>query len=411
MNDIIKKQILQDCNAIELDDIASFISNEQISLDEFIDAGLDFDKIKKIKEIAAEVAARDKEAHERKKKDEEELRKQQENASKKQEILQNILLDKISADDIKNAVINKIISVSDIENLEINARIKKALHNYINSPSSIKTFSIGELPPMQEGRTDIYCIGLAGTGKTTMLTGLLKTSQQQGKTIPEPHAGAEGSNFSDTIITNLNRGFIPPRTDKKSYIYVPMTIKDDTNVSHPLNIVDVPGEIFKDISESGEVKSFLKYINNKNKKIFFIVVDPYLHYNSEPDSLDQSIVYPKILQILKSEGVAEHIDAVYLVTNKFDYLKDNYYPFDDREEGDIALEFINTNFRNLITNCLDVKEHSRYDFKVKSLPFSIGKLKWGAVLEEFDTKFSETLLEILINDSFIVKGGVGKKWK
>jgi hypothetical protein len=45
------------------------------------------------------------------------------------------------------------------------------------------------------------------------------------------------------------------------------------------------------------------------------------------------------------------------------------------------------------------------------LPFSIGNLKWGAVLEEFDAKFSETLLEILINDSFVVKGGVGKTWK
>ncbi len=122
-------------------------------------------------------------------------------------------------------------------------------------------------------------------------------------------------------------------------------------------------------------------------------------------------MYPNILQILKSEGIAEHIDAIYLVTNKFDYLKDNEYPFDDREEGDIALEFINTNFKALITSCLDVKEHSRYDFKVKSLPFSIGKLKWGSILEEFDTKFSETLFEILINDSFVVKGGAGRTWR
>lgn len=411
MNDIIKKQILQDCNAIELDDIATFISNEQISLDEFIDAGLDFDKIKKIKEIAAEVAARDKEAHERKKREEAELIKLQENASKKQEILQNILLGKISADDIKKAVKTNLVSDSDIDNLDLNSRIKKALINYIDSPSSLTSYTINELPPMQEGRTDIYCIGLAGTGKTTMLTGLLKTAQHQGKIIPDTYAGSQGINFSNTIIQNLNRGFIPPRTSSDSYIYVPLTIKDEKGISHPLNIVDVPGEIFRKISEEGEARQFLKYIKNTNKKIFFIVIDPQLHYNPTKDSLDQSLVYPNILQILKSEGIAEHIDAIYLVTNKFDYLKDNEYPFDDREDGDIALEFINTNYKALITNCSDVKEHSRYDFKVKSLPFSIGKLKWGAVLEEFDTKFSETLLEILINDSFVVKGGVGKTWR
>lgn len=411
MNDIIKKQILQDCNAIELNDLATFISNEQISLDEFIDAGLDYDKIKEIKKLADEVASRDKEERERKKKEEAELIKQQENASKKQEILQNILFGKISADDIKKAVKTNIVSDSDLENLELNPRTKKALLNYIDSPSSLTSYTISELPPMQEGRTDIYCIGLAGTGKTTMLTGLLKAAQHQGKIIPDTYAGSQGINFSNTIIQNLNRGFIPPRTSSDSYIYVPLTIKDEKGISHPLNIVDVPGEIFRKISEEGEARQFLKYIKNNNKKIFFIVVDPQLHYNPTKDSLDQSLVYPNILQILKSEGIAEHIDAIYLVTNKFDYLKDNEYPFDDREEGDIALEFINSNFKALITNCLDVKEHSRYDFKVKSLPFSIGKLKWGAVLEEFDTKFSETLLEILINDSFVVKGGVSKTWR
>ncbi len=411
MNDIIKKQILQDCNAIELVDLVTFISNEQISLDEFINAGLDINKIKEIKKLAAEVAARDKEEFERKKKEETELVKQQENASKKQEILQNILLGKISADDIKKAIKTNIVSDSDLENLELNQRTKKALLNYIDSPSSLTSYTISELPPMQEGRTDIYCIGLAGTGKTTMLTGLLKAAQNQGKIIPDTYAGSQGINFSNTIIQNLNRGFIPPRTSSDSYIYIPLTIKDEKGISHPLNIVDVPGEIFRKISEEGEARQFLKYIKNKNKKIFFIVVDPQLHYNPTKDSLDQSLVYPNILQILKSEGIAEHIDAIYLVTNKFDYLKDNEYPFDDRDEGDIALEFINSNFKALITNCLDVKEHSRYDFKVKSLPFSIGKLKWGAVLEEFDTKFSETLLEILINDSFVVKGGSGKTWR
>jgi len=75
MNDIIKKQILQDCNAIELVDLVTFISNEQISLDEFINAGLDINKINEIKKLAAEVAARDKEEFERKKKEEKELLK------------------------------------------------------------------------------------------------------------------------------------------------------------------------------------------------------------------------------------------------------------------------------------------------------------------------------------------------
>lgn len=411
MNDIDKKRMLQDCHTFDIVTLLSFINKNEISLEEFIEAGLDNVKIKQIKlEIEKIKIIEEEEEEEKRREKEESLRIEQINL-KKQGILQNILTNKISADAIKNEVKNNIITEADIENLEISPRTKKALINYIDSPSSLSSFSINELPPMEEGRTDIYCIGLAGTGKTTMLTGLLKSAHEQGKLISDTYAGNQGINFQTTIIQNLNRGFIPPRTKSDSYIYVPVSIQDDKGISHPLNIVDVPGEIFRDINQTGGASDFLKYIKNNNKKIFFIVVDPYLHYNPTKDSLDQSLVYPNILQILKSEGIAEHIDAIYLVTNKFDYLKENDYAFDNREDGDIALEYINKNYKSLLTNCRDVRDNSRYNFKIKSLPYSIGKLKWGAILEEFDSKFSETLLEILINDSFVIKGGAGKIWK
>lgn len=411
MNDIDKKRMLQDCHTFDIVTLLSFINKNEISLEEFIEAGLDNVTIKQIKlEIEKIKIIEEEEEKRRRREKEESLRNEQINL-KKQGVLQNILTNKISADAIKNEVKNNIITEADIENLEISPRTKKALINYIDSPSSLSSFSINELPPMEEGRTDIYCIGLAGTGKTTMLTGLLKSAHEQGKLISDTYAGNQGINFQTTIIQNLNRGFIPPRTKSDSYIYVPVSIQDDKGISHPLNIVDVPGEIFRDINQTGGVSDFLKYIKNNNKKIFFIVVDPYLHYNPTKDSLDQSLVYPNILQILKSEGIAEHIDAIYLVTNKFDYLKENDYAFDNREDGDIALEYINKNYKSLLTNCRDVRDNSRYNFKIKSLPYSIGKLKWGAILEEFDSKFSETLLEILINDSFVIKGGAGKIWK
>lgn len=410
MNDIIKKQILQNCNTIEINEIFELISKNHISKQEFSDAGLEFSKIKEIDILLEKELQRIKEEELQRIKEEKEKIRIAESIANKQEILQNIVTNKISADEIKDAFIKNNISLLDLENLEISNRNRKALLNYIESPSSISSYKISELPVMEEGRTDIYCIGLAGTGKTTMLTGLLKLAHEKGKLISDTYAGNQGINFQTTIIQNLNRGFIPPRTAKDSYIYVPVSIQDEKKVSHPLNIVDVPGEIFRSINQTGEAKEFLKYIKNDNKKIFFIVIDPYLHYNPTKDSLDQSLVYPNILQILKSEGVAENIDALYLVVNKFDYLRDTDYPFDNREEGDIALEFINNNFKSLITNAIDVKTNSRYDFPIKSLPFSIGNLKWGAILEEFDPKFSETLLEILINDSFVVKGGAGKTW-
>ncbi|WP_329806328.1 TRAFAC clade GTPase domain-containing protein [Flavobacterium facile] len=408
MNDIIKKQILLECNNLEIQQLVKLINENNFTILDFQEAGLDFTKLEAVKtEFDIVAKAKIQAEIERKRKEEEEMQLAHKNHAKI-EILEKIKNNKINADDIKSAIKSKFISISDIEEIDLSNRLKKALVNYVESDTTITSYSVNELPEMQEGRTDIYCIGLAGTGKTTMLTGLLKVAHEKGALISDTYAGNQGINFQTTIIQNLSRGFIPPRTAHNSYIYVPVSINDENGIAHPLNIVDVPGEIFKNITETGEAQDFLKYINNNNKKIFFIVIDSMIHGNYDAKTLDQSLVYPNILQILKSEGIADSIDAIYFVTNKFDYLKDNEYGFDDREDGDLALEYINTHFKALITNCFNLRDNSKYKFRIKSLPFSIGKLRWGAVVEEFDKKYSETLLEILLNDSFIVKGGSHK---
>lgn len=406
MTDVKKQMILQKVNNFSIKELKDLIDKKGFDVEDFIEAGLDPYKIDEIKRKEEEERKR-KEEEERKHKEEEERRRNQEEGKQaKQKILNDIISGKVGADEIK-VLLKKdnIISIQDIENLEISPRIKKALVNYLESNSIIESFLIDELPPMELSRTDIYCIGLAGTGKTTMLTGLLKTAHQQGRLISDTYAGNHGINYQTTIISNLKKGFIPSRTATNSYMYVPISIQDDKEVTHPLNIVDVPGEIFKNINETGDADGFLKYMNNDNKKIFFIVIDAMTHNNFDHDTLDQSLIYPNILQILKSEGVAEHIDGIYLVVNKFDHLMENEYLTDDREEGDIAREYVEEHFKALITSCKDVRKNSRYDFKIRTMPFSIGSLKWGSILENFDKKYSETLLEILINDSFVIKGG------
>lgn len=410
MDNIQKQRILENCNAFDVNQIYKFLFHEDFNnaftIEDFENAGLDYARIEELNQKILELKKLENSIEKEAEREKERLIREEEKEKNKQEILNKIIANKISASEIKTLIKKGELEISVIQNLDVPERTKQSLLNYIDSETAISTFKINQLPVMQLGRTDIYFIGLAGTGKTTMLTGLLKTANENGILIPDTYAGNQGINFQTTIIQNLRRGFIPPRTASGSYIYVPVSLKDKNNVSHPLNIVDVPGEIFKNISETGEAKDFLNYIKNDNKKIFFIVADSQSHHNNE--GADQSLIYPNIIQILNSEGVMENTDAIYLVANKFDYLREKDYVSDDREEGDIALEYLNTEFKSLINNCLDVRENTRYKFKIKTLPYSIGKLKWGEIVEQLDKKYSETLIEIVLNDSFVIKGGANK---
>ena len=121
------------------------------------------------------------------------------------------------------------------------------------------------------------------------------------------------------------------------------------------------------------------------------------------------MVYVNILNMFKDHGVLEQTDAIYLVANKFDAIKDSKYLFSDKNDDDLALDFLNEEFLGLINNCKDARENSKNKFQIKVFPFSIGKLLYTEILEDFNIEYSNVLINNLLLDSFIVKGG--KFWK
>ena len=261
---------------------------------------------------------------------------------------------------------------------------------------------------MEEGRTDVYFVGLPGSGKSTMIAGLLNVANKTGVLLPDPYHAA-GVTFSTNLIQDLTRGVLPLATPKGSYNYIAASLSDSNHKRHPLNIVDVPGELYKDIQENAEVDKFLKYINNNNKKILIFVIDSLEHENNtSAGSYDQSVVFPNILQMFNRNGVLEQTDAIYLVVNKFDAIKESKYAFDDRANGDIALDFLNEEFIGLKNNCLDARKNNRNTIKIKVIPFSIGSLSYGSILNSLDRDFAKTILNQITKDSFIVSGGAHK---
>lgn len=420
MDRIIKQQILNDCNNFHFDINAlnTFVSNGDITIEEFIQHNLEISKVKELRRLKDE---RDGIAEI----DDPQISNDEfidlasiddwNDEPEKPELIE--LLKSKHAGEIQDDIDRNFYSYDDLLKSGISKKVVTAL-KYGKKIRPQISYTVEQLPPMQDGRTDLFFIGVPAAGKTVMLGGLLKYANKRGIVIPDTYNNA-GNVFQADLIQDLDIGYLPNPTTGGSYNYIAASIQDSDGVSHPFNIVEVPGEnyvrIFKEGTNSPTeyITSFMRYIRNKNKKILIFVIDSLVHEERFEDphlgSLDQSIAYVNILNMFKDNGVLEQTDAIYLVANKFDTLKNSRYLFSTEPEEVLAKDFLDNEFKNLINNCKHARDVSKNKFKIKIFPFSIGQVVYNKILEEFEEKYSETIVNNLLEDSFIIKGG--RFWK
>ena len=94
-----------------------------------------------------------------------------------------------------------------------------------------------------------------------------------------------------------------------------------------------------------------------------------------------------------------------MVSNKFDAIKNSRYASDNRNDNEIALDFLQEEFKSLINNCKDSKNQSKNKFKIKVLPYSIGSVKYESIIDDFNMDYSLKIINEILADSFVIKGG------
>ena len=62
--------------------------------------------------------------------------------------------------------------------------------------------------------------------------------------------------------------------------------------------------------------------------------------------------------MFKSNGILEQTDAIYLVANKFDAIKESRFAANNSADDELALDFLQDEFKNLINNCKDARDDS-----------------------------------------------------
>ena len=423
MNRITKEQILRSCNdsSISLDKLNEYVERGDISIKELKHYNLELAKVKELErrqkqregggdyfdleeegnnglnlfeDIEEPVAAPTK-------KETEKLNKAEE--------LQKAVLGEVDIEDIKKNIKNRLYTYEDLKKAGISAELINSFKHFQNQ-KAVGPTTVDSLPPMERGRTDVFFVGIAASGKSVMLSGLLFYAEKAGISIPDAYNN-EGDKYAAQIITDLRRGILPMSTPE-GFNYIALSLSDEKGRAHPFNIVEVPGENYRQIYERGieneEVKGFVNYIKNENRKILIFVLDVLGHEQlfdaDNNDTLNQSQAYSNILSMFEKNRILEKTDAVYIVVNKFDLIKKKN-PNTTKTDLDLAIEFVDEEFINLRKNCERYRDRCSNKFKIRVLPYSIGNIVYRKILKEFHPESSEHLVKQLLLDSFVVAGG------
>ena len=326
--------------------------------------------------------------------------------------IQKVLAQQVGIQDIIDRINQRLYTYDDLEAAGVPKRIVTSFKHYQNQ-NITKFYNVEDLPPMDKGRTDVFFVGIPASGKSVMLSGLLYYTKKMGISIPDSY-NIEGEKYSAQITSYLEKGVLPKPTGSGTYNYIAISLKDDKKKAHPLNIVEVPGENYAKIFDGGleneEVRGFVNYVKNSNRKILIFVLDALEHQQRlEADYANmysQSDIYVSILNMFKTYKILDKTDAIYIVVNKFDVIKKSYGQ-NSKTDLDLADEFVREEFRNLLNNCIDAKENSGNKFKIKVFPFSIGEVCYDKILKEYNQEYSRNIVEQVLSDSFIVGGGKG----
>lgn len=373
-----KEAFLRRCNELPIHVLKKQIDEQEISLDEFIENGLETSKVEEIQALEIKIK-------------EEERKKEEDQA-----FYDQINNDEKAIDEIQHAIrTGEVTEQGLLDNTEIDKRLLKRIKGYsqiLNSPENNNV-------PLGPG-TDIFFFGRSGSGKTCVLASVFNYAEEQGLFIDNT-TSMKGINYKNLLVNELNNGVLPDATpaSKDAVTYISTTLIDQdadgnpTGEESPLNFIEMSGEFFqkaaKDPDSMEDSIDAHGYLSGSNKKLLFFIVD-YDMCSEGNNKRVQSQDFQLILQHLdKYKKALKNTLSIYIIVNKADK-----FPEDVVDKADYALDFFMKNFKSVYTALKSKRE--KYNFELVSLPFSLGRFRFNnsylhAINQEWPKKLIDSI--------------------
>lgn len=204
--------------------------------------------------------------------------------------------------------------------------------------------------------TDIYMFGVSSTGKTCLFMGIAAGSGHESEyLINGTDTKIDGSYYSDVLADCGKSGVLPPHTETEYICVINGDIFEKKGhrsiVEHKVNFIEMAGEKFRSKFAMSDETDFEKIdkredvemsdlgvginnlLNNDNRKIFFLIVDPtankidYYDYKEKKSkwAYQSSILggFCKLFRKPENQGFMEKVDEIHFIVTKADVLGDD----------------------------------------------------------------------------------------
>ena len=274
------------------------------------------------------------------------------------------------------------------------------------------------------GGTDVYFFGMPTSGQTCLLMGLMG-SDGMGCSV---NFHAKGGLYASALIHYLKAGELPAMHVGNFVSTIRATIEEKGKkgeiLNHEINFVELPCEQFAcriannndtiNIEDMGS--GTMKLLQNNNRKVFFLVVDPtkdilritygkpvrdtngnIIGIDKKALCIDQTFCLNKFIslfQMPENKEFMKKVDAIHFIVTKADLLGRTDQERKERAR-DLLLAKYQGPIRNLITFCRRSKRiNYATDFKPMVYPFSLGRFSDDRTFE-YDNRSSLAIIDAL----------------
>jgi len=316
-----------------------------------------------------------------------------------EEHLANLYNDKYSPDKIKELLVKGALSKSDItmyheQKIKLGKYSDDVIKNLINTGEldfdslvakkiisqqhiddilevpmpflDIGGFDSWEaMPPLLPNRVDVFVLGIAGSGKSSFMAGLLHYARKNGNLTQEID-NLSGFTYVMAITDAVKRGILPPATADEKMQYMACSFRSKTNELVPMTFIEMSGEIFKRTFGKRREEmpaNFVNYISHENSKVVMLAVDFKVHTEYHNDTFTQGARFEFIIKFLDAQGALNNTRAICILITKWDLSPD--------QSGAAAVRFLEEEYLALYRLCQDMS--AKYNLKFEVYTYSLGK--------------------------------------
>lgn len=268
-----------------------------------------------------------------------------------------------------------------------------------------------ENPHSEEGNTDIYFFGIAGSGKTCVLSGLMSLTGQLGFRF-DPKGPGGGGNYAMDLRNYARKSMLPPSTDQQYIQVIDGQINDEDGNSHKIAFIEMSGEKTAEFAAMDSQDSLddlgpgaSGLLSNDNNKVLFFVIDPTNVENVEKKvGSQQWVMQSDMLNCVSSllsrnTALMKKVVAIHIILTKSDTLGE--YVDQNVVEELLKSQGYQAVLADIKALCEKYDINKQTGFNVGLFPFCIGKFLPGEVYT-FDETDSLKILRVIQKNTPIV---------